>query len=130
MPIPRWVRSFSKIVTHRLTGPFAPRLPWFGVLVHVGRRTQRTYRTPINAFRTPDGYVFALTYGTDTDWLRNVQASGECTLVTEGRAVKLRRPRLFHDERRRAMPWVVRPMLALIGVADFVEMERAAPGRS
>lgn len=125
MPIPRWVRRFNKVVTHPLTRPIAPWMPWFGVLVHVGRRTHRTYRTPINAFRSRDGYVFALTYGSDTDWLRNVQASGECTLVTERRAVRLTRPRLFRDERRAAMPWLVRPMLGLIGVNDFVEMELA-----
>ena len=77
MPIPYPIRAFNKVVTHRLTGPFAARLPWFGVLVHVGRRSGRTYRTPINAFRTRGGYVFALTYGADTDWLRNVRARGQ-----------------------------------------------------
>lgn len=127
MPVPRFVRRLNKYLTHPITAPLTRSHPWFGVVVHVGRRTGRTYRTPMNCFRTRDGYAFALTYGADTDWLRNVQASGACTLETQGRTIRLVRPRLYRDETRRAMPAVVRPMLALIGVTEFVEMARADP---
>lgn len=50
---PRFARRlapFNKHVTNRLTLPLAPRLPWLGVVAHVGRRSGRTYRTPVNVF--------------------------------------------------------------------------------
>lgn len=40
---------------------------------HVGRRSGRTYRNPVNAFRDGDHVTFALTYGRRVDWLRNVR---------------------------------------------------------
>ena len=53
-------------------------------------------------FATEDGYLFALTYGPDTDWVKNVLAAGGCELRTRGRAVRLTSPRLYHDESRAA----------------------------
>jgi deazaflavin-dependent oxidoreductase (nitroreductase family) len=115
------MRSFNRRVLNRVLGPLATRLPWFGVLVHTGRKTRRAYRTPINVFRTRDGYVIALTYGADTDWLKNAQATGECLLETRDGTVRLTAPRVFRDSRRAAMPRPVRAILSLVGVADFVE---------
>ena len=124
MAAPRWLARFNRRVTNRLFGPVAPRLPGFGVVVHTGRKTHRPYRTPVNVFRCADGYVIALTYGPDADWVRNVLASGGCTLETRGRTLRLTRPRLFRDERRRAMPLPVRLLLKALGIADFLELRR------
>ena len=66
--------------------------------------------------------MIALTYGPEADWVRNVLASGGGTLETQGRALRLTRPRLFHDERRRAMPWLVRLMLGVGNVSDFLAL--------
>jgi hypothetical protein len=46
-------------VTLRIAGC----LPGFGILSHVGRKSGRTYRIPINVFQRCDYYYFALTYG-------------------------------------------------------------------
>ncbi|SCF06599.1 hypothetical protein GA0070607_5111 [Micromonospora coriariae] len=73
MVLPRRLARFNRVVTNRVTGPLAGRLPGFGVIIHRGRRSGRVYRTPINIFRTSGGYVAALTYGF-TDWARNVLA--------------------------------------------------------
>jgi deazaflavin-dependent oxidoreductase (nitroreductase family) len=67
----------------------------FGVVVHQGRRSGRLYQTPVNVFATEDGYVLALTYGPDTDWVKNVLVAGGCELRTRGRAIRLASPRLF-----------------------------------
>jgi deazaflavin-dependent oxidoreductase (nitroreductase family) len=133
MPLSRSVARFNRRVTNRLLGPLAARLPGFGVLVHTGRKTRRRYRTPVNVFRRPGGYVVALTYGPETDWVRNVLAAGGCTLETRGRRLRLTRPRLFRDEQRGGVPAPVRVVLGLNGVADFldltqVEATQAAPG--
>jgi deazaflavin-dependent oxidoreductase (nitroreductase family) len=100
----------------------ATRLPGFGVVMHTGRKTQRRYRTPVNVFPHAHRYVIALTYGPDTDWVHNVLASGSCMLEPRGRTLRLTRPCLVHDERRRSVPALVRLLLGLLRVSDFLEL--------
>ena len=122
MPAPRWLARFNRRVTNHVLGRMVTRLPGFGVVEHTGRTSHRQYRTPVNVFRRADGYIIALTYGPDADWVRNVLAAGGCALETRGRTVRLTRPHLVHDEQRRAVPAPVRPMLGLAHVADFLEL--------
>jgi len=122
MTAPRWVAHFNKVVTNRSIGLLAPWAPGLGVVVHVGRKSGRHYRTPVNVFRRSGGYVIALTYGSRTDWVENVLAAGGCDLVTRGRTVHLRAPRLFHDSYRRAVLPFVRGMLFLLRVSDFLDL--------
>ena len=123
MPLPKRLARFNRRVTNRVAFPIARRLPWLGVVLHTGRRSGRAYRTPVNAFRTPHGYVIALTYGSDTDWSKNVLAAGGCTLLTRGRAVPLTNARRVHTERHPSIPPPVRAILRLLGVRDYVELD-------
>src|SRR5258707_6044180 len=52
------------------------RLPLFAVVHHRGRRSGRSYTTPVGARRTADGFVIPLTFGERADWFRNVRAAG------------------------------------------------------
>jgi deazaflavin-dependent oxidoreductase (nitroreductase family) len=124
MPAPRWLARANRYVTNPILGRLAPRLPGFGVIVHVGRKSQRQYRTPVNVFESDDGYVVALTYGRESEWVRNVLAAGGCVLETRGRSVQLTNPRLFHDAQRRAVPAPVRLILGLLHVNDFLAFTR------
>jgi deazaflavin-dependent oxidoreductase (nitroreductase family) len=128
MPAPRWLARFNRVATNRVTRVVAPHVPGFGVITHRGRRSGREYTTPVNVFRTPDGYIVALTYGAETDWVKNVLAAGGCELETRGQHVRLIRPQLFHDERRRAVPGAIRPILRLLGVSDFLRFGTAIGG--
>jgi deazaflavin-dependent oxidoreductase (nitroreductase family) len=131
MPIPRIVRQWNKAGLNRVTRHIAPWMPGLGVVVHRGRRSGRLYQTPVNVFAAEDGYVLALTYGLDTDWVKNVLAAGGCELRTRGRAVLLVSPRLFHDETRRDIRPLARQVLRVIGVADFLSLKAAsATGQS
>ena len=125
MALPRWLARFNVAVTNRLMLPIARVLPWFGIVEHTGRRSGRHYQTPVNVFRRGDRYTFALTYGPQSEWVRNVVAAGGCTLVTGGRRVRLTDPRRFRDPRRRRMPWIVRVGLGLLSVSEFLELRRA-----
>lgn len=129
MPLPRAVARFNRRLTNRLLGPLAAYLPAFGVVIHRGRRSGRTYRTPVNVFRRPGGFIVALTYGPESDWVRNVLAAGGCTLETRGRTVRLRSPRLIHDETHRSVPQVLRPVGRLGHVDDFLELSMAEQPR-
>jgi deazaflavin-dependent oxidoreductase (nitroreductase family) len=126
MAIPRTVGRWNKVGLNRLTRHVAPWLPGFGVVAHRGRRSGRRYRTPVNVFATEDGYRFALTYGPDTDWVRNVLAAGGCELETRGRTVRLVAPRLYHDECRQGIRPLERQILRLLDVADFLVLRTAA----
>jgi deazaflavin-dependent oxidoreductase (nitroreductase family) len=124
--IARRLARFNKHVTNRLTGPLAPHLPGFALVTHVGRRSGQTYRTPVNVFSRADGFVFALTYGHEAQWVQNVLAAGRCELTTRGRTQTLTEPEIFHDETRRAAPPPARPILRLIGADEFMRMRRQA----
>ena len=89
MPIPRTVGRWNKAGLNRVTRHIAPWIPGLGVVIHRGRRSGRRYQTPVNVFPADDGYILALTYGPDTDWVRNVLAAGGCELRTRGRTVRL-----------------------------------------
>jgi deazaflavin-dependent oxidoreductase (nitroreductase family) len=123
VPLPKRLARFNTRVTNRLTGRVAGRLPGFGIVAHVGRRSGRAYRTPVNVFRDGERYVFALTYGSDADWVRNVLAAGGCGLETRGRTVELREPERFTDSTRQLVPRPVRWALRLLGVEEFLTLE-------
>lgn len=125
MPLPRAVARFNRLVLNRILGPLTRFLPYFATLTHTGRKSHRQYSNPIMVFPRPGGYTIALTYGPATDWVRNVLASGDCLLTLRGRTIRLVQPRLVHDPRRRAMPPIVRFILGLIGVNDFLELSPA-----
>jgi deazaflavin-dependent oxidoreductase (nitroreductase family) len=118
----RWVAAFNLAVTNRITSRFAARLPGFGILTHVGRKSGRLYRTPVNVFREPDGFLIALTYGRESEWVRNVLAAGGCELETRGVRYLLSSPTIVHDPTRGRFPLLVRMMLGIIGANDFMQL--------
>ena len=124
-----WISPFTKRVVNPLTRRFAGRLPGFGLVAHVGRRSGTTYHTPLNVFRHGDGYVFALTYGPDVDWVRNVVAAGGCTMRTRGRTVRLVDPQLVHDPSGHLVPRPVRTFLGLMRVTDYLVANVATGNR-
>jgi deazaflavin-dependent oxidoreductase (nitroreductase family) len=127
MPIPKTVARVNRVLTNRVMMMLiAGWMPGFGVILHQGRRSGRSYRTPVNVFRQPRGYVVALTYGPDTDWVKNVVAGGGCALQTRRRRMRLLDPQLIHDPARHGMPLVVRQILRLLGVTDFLHLAVAA----
>lgn len=65
---------------------------------HTGRRTGASYKTPVVAEATEDGFVIALPYGSQADWLKNVLASGSATIVHEGSAHSVIEPEIVPIE--------------------------------
>jgi len=117
------MRRVNRAALNKVTRPLFRWLPGLGVVVHRGRRSGRQYQTPVNVFPRPGGrYIVALTYGPDTDWLKNVLAAGSCQLLSGGRTIELTAPRLFHDEARQEIRGVERVILGLLGVSDFLEL--------
>ncbi|WP_297701016.1 nitroreductase family deazaflavin-dependent oxidoreductase [Mycobacterium sp.] len=124
MPAPRWVARANKIGLNRFTKYIAPWAPGWGVVVHRGRKSGRTFRTPLWVFRRPNGFVIALTYGPETDWVRNVLVAGGCELQTRRRRYQLGAPVVFRDENATDMPAFIRFMLRrVIKAPEFLRLD-------
>jgi deazaflavin-dependent oxidoreductase (nitroreductase family) len=61
------------------------------VVRHVGRRSGRTYETPVIAAQHDDSFLIALPYGKRTDWLKNVLDKGSAAIVADGQVYEVDR---------------------------------------
>jgi deazaflavin-dependent oxidoreductase (nitroreductase family) len=125
-PRTRFLRPFATRVINPITRLFAGRMAGFAILTHVGRTSGKTYRTPINVFRRGDYYLFALTYGSDVHWVKNIIAADGCGMRIQGRDVRLVEPELIIDPDLREMPLPLRIVGKLNRVSEFLRMRPAA----
>jgi deazaflavin-dependent oxidoreductase (nitroreductase family) len=65
------------------------------VIRHRGRTSGRPYETPVGVVAADDGFLIALVYGSRTNWLRNVLASGSATIVHEGQTYEVDQPEVI-----------------------------------
>jgi deazaflavin-dependent oxidoreductase (nitroreductase family) len=108
---------------------FAGWMPGFGILTYRGRTTGRIYDLPINLFQRGEHYIFVLTYGSESQWVKNVLAAGGCQVRVRGRDVRLVEPELIVNPHWGLVPGPVRLIERLAGVTEFLRM-RVAPTRS
>jgi deazaflavin-dependent oxidoreductase (nitroreductase family) len=66
-----------------------------GILEHVGRKSGKPYRAPLNVFPTDDGVAIPLPYGPDRDWLKNISATGHARMKRMGKIIELAEPRVM-----------------------------------
>lgn len=59
---------------------------------HVGRRSGRHYVTPASARVAGELVLIPLTFGSRSDWSRNVRAAGGCSIRFEGRDYRAAQP--------------------------------------
>jgi deazaflavin-dependent oxidoreductase (nitroreductase family) len=84
----RTSRAMKPLVMRSAGTPGAPA----SVIRHVGRVTGCPFETPVGAVAIDDGFVIALPYGSNTDWLKNVLASGSAVIVDEGSTYEVDQP--------------------------------------
>ncbi len=121
----RWLAKINIALTNQITGLFAGWLPGFGILTHVGRKSGKVYRTPVNVFRTSTGFIIALTYSSQSEWVKNVLAAGGCELKTRGKTYQLSSPHVVHDPTRRRFPIPVRVVLKIVGADEYMELSKS-----
>jgi deazaflavin-dependent oxidoreductase (nitroreductase family) len=124
----RRVARFNRAVTNKVAVHLAGWAPGLGLVIHVGRRTRTVYRTPVNVFRTKDGFRFALTYGSDAEWVRNALAHGAVRLITRGKEYELTEPELVTDLHRQHVPAIGRGIMRFMRVTQFLDFRRAGEG--
>ena len=123
----QFLRPFTTRFVNPITRLVAGWLPGFGIIRYRGRKSGKEYRTPMNIFRKGDRMFFALTYGSDVQWVKNVLAAGELDVRSMGREIHLIDPELYVDPGRRDMPLPVRLVLGLMNVTEFLRMRIDRP---
>ena len=125
MPFPKSIALFNKHITNRLFLLFSGWIPPFAIVGHRGRASGRQYMTPVLAFPTSYGYLFALTYGRNVDWVRNLRASGNGILKYSRDTEKIHYFKMIpYEEVKQNFPGIVRLFLQIIDVTDCLMVEK------
>ena len=97
------------------------------IVRHVGRTSGRDYETPVGAVAIDDGFVIALPYGSQADWLKNVLASGSAVIVDEGVTYEVDQPEVIQSEEA-SIHFSQRELRAqrLFGVDQSLRLRRVA----
>lgn len=95
--LPRSLARFNKRVTNRIQGQWAWLLPPYAVIVHKGRKSGTTYRTPVVASVADDRVLVGIMYGRQSDWVRNLLAAGGGEFVRLGRTYELLDPEVVEE---------------------------------
>ena len=97
----------------------------FAVIKHIGRQSGKPYATPLIAQPLGERFVFALTYGPNVDWYRNVLAAGKCALLRRGKEYLLENPiTLAQEDGLLAFPRVLRSVLRFNKVEYYFSMTK------
>ena len=87
---------------------------------HVGRKSGRSYETPVILAKVPEGFVAELTYGENVNWYRNAVAAGGCVVLSRGMEYRVAAIEPYDTKSgRRAYPAPFRNVLELTGRNDF-----------
>ena len=95
----------------------------YAVIEHAGRRTGRTYQTPVIVTPAPGAFLISLPFGDRTDWYRNLVAAGSARIYWQGGTYTVGRPEPAN--KREAAPFFslpVRAALRIYGVNRFVRL--------
>lgn len=103
MHLPRVLAAFNRHVTNPIQRRWAGRIPGHAIIEHTGRRSGRTYRTPVLCVQRPGGFAFLVGYGLESDWVRNLLAADGGTVLHRGRRYRVRDVRLVPSPGGRAL---------------------------
>jgi deazaflavin-dependent oxidoreductase (nitroreductase family) len=133
---PSW---FVRAVISPLTKVLNPRMvkkagrPGFqgaAQIHHVGRHSGRPYVTPVGARLAGELFVIPLTFGNQSDWVRNVRAAGGCTIRLDGNDYRAVRPEFAGTAQARDLVRSVygpgmRAAFRMLGIRQFMLLRRA-----
>ena len=126
------MRTFNKRVLNPVMLLLAGRKHWYAAAIrHTGRTTGRLRTTPVVADRVAGGFITPLPYGTDVDWLRNVQSSGTATITVGGRSYDVVDPQIIDAAAAGTeLPARRRRTFDRFGIEHFVKFTIAPDGEA
>ena len=95
---------------------------------HVGRRSGRSYLTPVSARLSGDVAVIPLTFGNVSDWALNVRAAGGCEIRLTGQDYVASNPQFVEGTQIRSLLRTLfarreRLMFSMLGIVQFLRLE-------
>jgi deazaflavin-dependent oxidoreductase (nitroreductase family) len=127
---PSWLVSSIMRPLTKMLNPVSVKMagrPGFrmaGRLHHVGRRSGAYYVTPVGARIRGDHVLMPLTFGNQSDWVRNVRAAGGATVEVNRRSYGVGAPEFLYwaDARpivRYFFPFA-RGVFKMLGIKQFL----------
>jgi deazaflavin-dependent oxidoreductase (nitroreductase family) len=122
MTFPRRMAALPRLL-NPVVMPVMRRLPPAAVLHHRGRRTGRSYDTPVQAYHTPDGWVVGLAYDRNAPFALNLLAAGGGEMTRAGRRYRITQPRRVGRKARELLPALASLQMRMVGIEDFVQFD-------
>ena len=126
-PIARFFGPAAHLLNPLLIRAAGTRLiPLWAIVRHRGRRSSRTYETPVAIGHNGDALFIPLPFGTTADWIRNVIAARGCIVVWNGREHEMVEPEIV-DERlgRAAFNPIEASLLRALGIKGILRLRFA-----
>jgi deazaflavin-dependent oxidoreductase (nitroreductase family) len=126
------LRVFNKYLLNPAMLRLAGRKHWYAAAIrHTGRRSGKSYTTPVVADRVADGFIVPLPYGTHVDWLRNVLAADRATIQVSRQTYEVVHPKIIDTVS--AAPQLSsghRRTFQKFGIDNFMKVELAPTAHS
>jgi deazaflavin-dependent oxidoreductase (nitroreductase family) len=95
----------------------------FAVLHHTGRKSGKTYTTPVRLVYKDQQFIIPLTYGDRADWYQNLLASGKAQITWQGQTYAVGHPeRLEVSAAAGDFPAISRILFRFDGLPGFVRV--------
>ena len=124
MAFPRRMAAVPRLL-NPLVLPLTRRVPPLAVLHHRGRRSGRSYDTPVQAYHTPDGWVVGLAYDHNSAWVLNLLAAGGGEMTRLGRRYRISQPRRVGREALKTLPALAALQMRAVGIDEFLQFDAA-----
>lgn len=93
------IRYFNKFIFNHFTLLFAgTNIGPFSKLIHKGRKSGKTFLTPVVATYIGEIVIIPLSYGEQVDWLRNILADGGCEIIYRKKRIATTYPEVVSGE--------------------------------
>ena len=106
-----------------------PHFRMAALIGHTGRKSGRQYQTPAAARLSGDTFVIPLTFGSGSDWSRNVRAAGGCSIRLNGIDYEAVMPEVVSRADagpviRSAFSTMERAQFKMLGIKQFLVLRR------
>jgi deazaflavin-dependent oxidoreductase (nitroreductase family) len=122
MAFPRRMAALPRLL-NPLVLPLTRHVPPLAVLHHQGRRSGRSYDTPVQAYATPEGWLVGLAYDHNAPFALNLLAAGGGEMTRAGHRYRISRPRRVGREALKTLPALAALQMRVVGIDEFLQFD-------
>jgi deazaflavin-dependent oxidoreductase (nitroreductase family) len=124
MAFPRRMAALPRLL-NPVALPLTRRVPPLAVLHHRGRRSGRSYETPVQAYSTCDGWLVGLAYDHNAPFALNLLAANGGEMTRAGRRYRISQPRRVGREALKTLPALAALQMRMVGIDEFLQFDAA-----